>query len=112
MIFDLQMKYNFKIIESSYIILLKDYEKINWNIMHQYYFISRKWYELLLFIKQMNKQKIIRNKIKNILKIIKIRFQIEKKEKMMKILNEIKNVIENVRNTQEIIILKWDLNII
>ena len=80
--------------------------------MHQYYFISRKWYELLLFIKQMNKQKIMKNEIKNILKIIEIKSQIEKKGKIMKISNEMKNVIENVKNIQKIIILKWDLNMI
>ena len=93
------MKHDFKIAESFYTILLKNYKKINWNIIYQYYFINKKWYKLLLFIKQMNKQEIIKNEIKNILKTIEIKSQIEKKGKIMKILNEMKNIIENVKNT-------------
>jgi len=49
---------------------------------------------------------MMRNEIKNILQTIEMKSQIEKKGKIMKISNEMKNVIENVKNTQETIILK------
>ena len=111
-IFNLQVKYDSKIVELYYAVSLKDYEKIIWNIMHQYYLVSREWYELLLLIKQMNKQEMMRNKIKNTLRTIEMRSQIEKKGKIMKISNEMKDVIENVKNTQRTIILKWNSNII